>query len=323
MSNMLPECRPFGCRSSKYSGLHRASATDETLAYIAANKHVECEDCHNPHEAKAGVHALKTNLVSGSLTGVSGAVATWGTTTNWSTASAYTLGTATKEYEVCFKCHSSANTALATWNSTWTDVAKDFSPKNRSIHPVTVGLSDASRTNATAPKPLLATQMLAAWNSVGTQTMYCSDCHGEGVSTPAAQGPHGSAVAFMLKGTNTKWPQNSSGALAALGATTGVFCLNCHVAPTSSNGVHSKGDHAGVACVNCHVLVPHGSGMSRLMGDADSANTPTRMAYQGVKTNTWLTSFTKASTPTGYSKSNCQSTTGGCTTHKTAASENW
>ncbi|MBI5607617.1 MAG: hypothetical protein HY902_01905, partial [Deltaproteobacteria bacterium] len=306
-----------------YSGRHRASSTDENLAYIAANKHVECEDCHNPHAATAGIHALKTNAVSGTLTGVSGVAATWGTTTNWTTASSYSLGTATKEYEICFKCHSSANTNLATWNANWTDVARDFSPKNRSIHPVTVALNDASRTNAATPKPLAASQMVAAWNSVGTQTMYCSDCHGEGVATPAAQGPHGSAVAFLLKGPNTSWPNNSSGTLAKFSAMTGLFCLNCHATGTSSNGVHSKGDHSGAACVNCHLLVPHGSGMSRLLGDSDSANMPARLVYQGNKANIWISGFTKASSPTGYSKSNCSSATSGCTTHSGTMSENW
>ncbi len=310
-----------------YNGRHRANTTDENLAYIAANKHVECEDCHNPHAATAGIHALKTNAVSGTLTGVSGAVATWATTTNWSTASSYALGTATKEYEICFKCHSGANTNLATWNANWTDVARDFSPKNRSIHPVTVALNDASRTNALTAKALTAAAMTAAWSSVGTQTMYCSDCHGEGVTTPAAQGPHGSAVAFLLKGTNTLWPANATGTLYTIGSNTGVFCRNCHTMTNSNNTVHNTGNHSSVACIRCHVLVPHGSGMSRLIGDSDSANMPARMAYQGNKANMWIAAFTKGTTPTsGYSTSNCAATaTSGCSGDHPAGAqtENW
>ena len=93
----------------------------------------------------------------------------------------------------------------------------DFEMRNhRSWHPVMgpTGRTLAIRGNMTADKFLLP------WsNAVGTQTMYCTDCHGSGTTTnplsiPAGQptviptggddgnpwGPHGSNHNFILKG---------------------------------------------------------------------------------------------------------------------------
>ncbi|HJV22018.1 MAG TPA: cytochrome c3 family protein [Holophagaceae bacterium] len=80
---------------------------------------VACGDCHNPHKAMKGSHAYATtatstrNLIlngatvqSGPLMGADGVAPTWGA--KWVTASGYTVkATATYEYEVCLKCHSS------------------------------------------------------------------------------------------------------------------------------------------------------------------------------------------------------------------------
>jgi predicted CxxxxCH...CXXCH cytochrome family protein len=137
-----------------YSGLHKPSPTDETRTYLSANKHVECDDCHNPHAAKAGLHsnnqvhvAAGTNLISnsGPLTGAQGAGPTswpgnWGAVSSWPT----TTSTATYEYQICFKCHASYNTNYASWGGSgtqsWTDVALEFNPNNASYHPVVQAL---------------------------------------------------------------------------------------------------------------------------------------------------------------------------------------
>jgi len=67
---------------------------------------------------------------------------------------------------------------------------------------------------------------LLPWsNAVGTQTMYCSDCHGSDVVSPASVipnggengepwGPHGSNNNFILKGA---WNNNSA-----------TLCFKCH-----------------------------------------------------------------------------------------------
>jgi predicted CxxxxCH...CXXCH cytochrome family protein len=142
-----------------YSGLHKPSPTDETRTYLSANKHVECDDCHNPHAAKVGLHSSNqvhvvatTNLISnsGPLTGAQGAEPTWSSSNwggaSWPTTPTTTTSTATKEYQICFKCHANYNTSYASWGGSgtqsWTDVALEFNPSNGSYHPVVQALPE-------------------------------------------------------------------------------------------------------------------------------------------------------------------------------------
>ena len=113
-------------------------------------------------------------------------------------------------------------------------------------------------------------------NAVGTQTMYCDDCHGSNVSsatsvipdnadaTRRAWGPHGSGNPFILKDA---WNSSSS-----------ALCLKCHDANTYTLGVAAAAgggatgfmtnlgdghqlhvDKIGSSKCNwCHVAVPHG-----------------------------------------------------------------
>jgi hypothetical protein len=140
---------------------------------------------------------------------------------------------------------------------------------HRSWHPV---MRSTGRTES--KRSVTAT---SAWrapfsNAVGTQTMYCTDCHGSNVTSgtsvipdntvPAtgagnAWGPHGSANPFILKGT---WDKDSSSSSAPL-------CLKCH-SPTSSSAFDGGGKgnlHAyhntktgPIQCTWCHIAVPHG-----------------------------------------------------------------
>ncbi len=172
-----------------------------------------------------------------------------------------------------------------------------------------------------APKALTAAQLVAPWNvNVGTQTMMCSDCHGSDSVAPAAQGPHGSASSFMLAGTNRNWPGTFTlGSMTSgLGTAAGLFCANCHPTSTSSNNVHSASNHRGSRCTACHILIPHGGKVSRLIATA-TAGLPARLQQTGVTVN--VTQFRKASSPSGYGKSNCNTSCGG---HGTITSpETW
>jgi len=117
--------------------------------------------------------------------------------------------------------------------------------------------------------------------------MTCSDCHNADAAAPAAQGPHGSAITFMLAGTQRAWPYTVAGAnsgtlfrvaTSETGLTTanGLFCRNCHPQMNSadSNSIHrvsgiASGQHAGsavvAACTSCHIRIPHGGKVSRLI----------------------------------------------------------
>ena len=317
-----------------------ASATYNDGKFSGANRHVNCQDCHDPHEAGATKHTQGTNAVAATspLYGASGAGFT-SPATNWAaTTSANftwkngTTTSITAEYELCFKCHSSFAFG-ATPPANQTDVAQEFSTSNQSYHPL-VGALPVADPGANGSNRLAANQLNNGW--VPGQTMYCSDCHGNDAAAPAAQGPHGSAQAFILKGPNRYWPVNASAALYTLGNNptnnshlAGLFCTNCHpvqsTAGASFNNVHTE--HAGpqlgnVECIRCHILVPHGGKISRLIGDRQTM--PTRYAYQGLLTNMYLETFIKAATPTGYVKGNCAAPgTAACSTHAAITGENW
>jgi len=287
---------------------HRAN---ETLAQLAVTKHVECTDCHNPHEAITGNHVAGTtgNAVSNALKAVSGAVPTF-SGSNWTAPTAYNLQTATKEHEICFKCHSSANANLTTWDSSWTNVGLEFSTSNQSYHPVAGALTGGGSS------ALDADQMLAPWkvgtgtDSQGTKTMYCSDCHGDSADDTTA-GPHGSGSPRILKG---RWPTNSSAYLwdlddAEFGTNsfnTECLCKNCHPIFPWQNEAHSTSRHSGgYKCVQCHVGLPHGSNFGRLIADKSKLH-PYDYGDTGSGGYADITAFTKAAEPlAGYSASNC------------------
>lgn len=175
-----------------------------------------------------------------------------------------------------------------------TDLTLEFNPANRSGHPVTTGLNNY--TGSAAPKALAAGTLKAPWNvNVGAQTMMCSDCHNtDGV---AAQGPHGSAAQFMLKGANPgNWPN------VTLGNAATSWCASCHTMTLSNNSVHSIGNHTSRPCYNCHVVIPHGSKRSRLIGDR--TNMPARYAYNNDLNNMQITQFAKKAA-LSYGENSC------------------
>jgi predicted CXXCH cytochrome family protein len=212
---------PVTTISGEHTGL---DVLDPSYIDWATDKHAECVDCHNPHQAKSTpvrVDATSwypstvnsnSNLVSnsGPLTGVTG-VEPSTEPSSWSPPTSYTTyNEATKEYQICFKCHSyyalqdaDGVTAYTTASGAIiTDQAMEFNMNNKSVHPVRVGLN--SQTGSYAPKALESAQLKSPWNvNVGTQTMYCSDCHGaDSENSTDPKGPHGSmaqATSIFLK----------------------------------------------------------------------------------------------------------------------------
>ena len=303
----------YGHLSQNYTGIHKAG---ETLSDISDTKHIECTDCHNPHAAGNALHTPGSDTAATVLTtasplyGVTGADPDYATNTpNIWTAPAqgdYTLQTATKEYQICFKCHTGAVGNPATWSGTsgstaWVDIGLEFNPYNKAGHPVVLELNNYPNSVpltrwptvykglwnvADTVPPASWDQLLDPWGTnFGLQTMYCSDCH-----TTSSNGPHGSSYKWMLSGTNKAWPfttaaanGNSTGTFRKLdslfswsplyqqgkGTDNGLFCWNCHPAERSGNGAHQTGQHTGVYCVDCHVRVPHGSKVSRFIAAAN------------------------------------------------------
>jgi hypothetical protein len=223
----------------------------------------------------------------------------------------------TREYQVCLKCHSDygyqdnniyptgtrpplgspgtpAGTNLLTQ---YTNQAKEFQPplahkgetstadsgaaaayatnNHRSWHPV---MDNTGRTTAIRGG-ISANNWRLPWsNGVGTQTMYCTDCHGSAVSSPTSVipdggengnpwGPHGSTNNFLLKGT---WDQTTGSGQSGTG-----LCFKCHdynvyatkwdtrtgfwLSDIGKDGHTHHADKIGrMRCTWCHVAVPHG-----------------------------------------------------------------
>jgi predicted CXXCH cytochrome family protein len=283
----------------------RTSATN----FSGARRHVDCADCHNAHGAAAGLHVPGTNqITAGVLAGASGVepasypavLPLTGPYPMTSPAqTGYTvIAPAAREYQICFKCHSSyafgSTPPTAPSGGTETDMAAAFNPNNRSYHPV-VGAPHLRTA---------ATNLLAPWNTTTTATrMYCTDCHGNNETTGASvpQGPHGSTNAYMLRFTTATWSTTSPTLSSGAG-----FCFNCHNPATarSTNNVHGVGEHSSRPCQACHSASPHGSfrpGLIALSSDPAPYNLGAAR----------LTAYTQASGPRNYQKSNC-STMSGC-----------
>jgi predicted CXXCH cytochrome family protein len=355
-AQMDPTINEHGHKPADYQSVHLLSDTDETQAYISANKHVECADCHNHHVVGDARHEWGTsNLVSEAIRGVSGQEFSPAALTTLSTVNRPTdaqvnagltwmgaaNGYATREHAICFKCHSSENTALASWGGTksgavttnrWTNVAAEVSVGNQSRHPVIAPNDAYPDTTTYGTSRVAAGQLSGIWEP--GDTMYCSDCHGDSTAPLAgdpgnldhAQGPHGSSVQYSLRGPNTAWPANSAGTLWTIdmvetaSGTPGAempFCANCHE-NIKGNQAHIKNaKHQSGPCIQCHILIPHGGGMSRLIGDGNGSM-PARYAYDNDKSTIKVASYRKQANPLNYSVADCSVTDSGCVAGKTS-----
>ncbi|WP_236580437.1 cytochrome c3 family protein [Rubrivivax sp. A210] len=218
----------------------------------------------------------------------------------------------TREYQVCLKCHSDfgyadnnlypagnrpalgrlGGTPAGSNNLTiYTNQAKEFQApvthQGEGTKPTSGAGSNYATNNHRGWHPVMgatgrngagANAFRSPWsNAVGTQTMYCSDCHGENTAAtsvvpPGGEngspwGPHGSQNNFLLKGL---W-NNTAGS-----GTANTLCFKCHdqntyadrngggttgfFQPSGRGNLHAyHTDKIGrIRCNWCHVAVPHG-----------------------------------------------------------------
>jgi len=224
-------------------------------------------------------------------------------------SSAVTSSHVTREYQVCLKCHSDygfnddgvyptgsrpnlgdsgggtppgsnglfqySNQAME-FQAPLADTGEPGG-NHRSWHPV---IDSTGRTAGTRNMSSSTNLFLTPWNgsNIGSQTMYCSDCHGTNTSNGTVDpggnspwGPHGSGNDFILKGT---WDQTTGGNNSGL-------CFRCHShtnyatednegdrggfesgfggnADTNLHAFHAKQVGKNLRCSWCHVAVPHG-----------------------------------------------------------------
>lgn len=146
-------------------------------AYVPASRHVECEDCHNPHAVNSSF-----GLPSGLLLGVRGI-----------TINGTEVESARNEYEICFRCHGDGFNMPAPKTPRQIeqmDTRKEFSLGNPSYHPIA-----GTGNNQDVPSLLLPYNI----NSI----IKCSDCHGDDNSTAMGgsgpRGVHGSNFPSLLQ----------------------------------------------------------------------------------------------------------------------------
>lgn len=212
------------------------------INFGGTNRHIECEDCHNPHEATRG--AASAPFLQREMNEVSGVNANW--TTTGAPASYTWLDDAQREYQVCFKCHSGFTTLptyspdgwqitdaagngqyvsnglnkLTSTNSEQVrdsrNLAQEFNPYNASFHPVV-----AQGRNTTIP----AGAFVSGWSS--TSMVYCSDCHTNADPSSGGEGPHGSSLLHLLNGdSNYQTVVDPTGTTYA--PQSDELCFKCH-----------------------------------------------------------------------------------------------
>lgn len=204
------------------TGTHFAG---ESRATLSSNIHVGCTDCHNPHEAQSGAAVgTHTNVAPGVLTGAPAVNPSW--VGAWTAPSGFTEGqidggTYNYEWQVCFRCHSSYNTALSTWDNgfgnNWTDAGLEFNTNNASYHPVVQLNPNRNTATAGNSSGQHGPVFVNGWTS--NSTMQCSDCHSDETSG-SPNGPHGSDISSLLIA-----PYNSDTGNAT---SQGDLCFKCH-----------------------------------------------------------------------------------------------
>ena len=162
--------------------LHNVALTtgahDAAEAALVNNRHVECQDCHNPHASNASAGTLP-----GSLIGVKGIDIT-----------GVPVNPAQFEYQICFRCHADSGGTMTTQH-TARQIAQintrlEFATSNPSFHPVA-----GPGVNTNVPS------LIAPWRIASV--MKCGDCHnnntGPGAGGTEANGPHASIYPTLLE----------------------------------------------------------------------------------------------------------------------------
>ena len=236
------------------TGVHDAAEA----ALPSTARHVECQDCHNPHTSNATAGSTPGGsappTLAGSLAGVLGV-----------DINGAAVKPATAEYQICFRCHADSTNRPAPFVARQIaqgNTRLEFAPGNPSFHPI-----------AAPGKSTKVPSLIAPWTTASM--VKCSDCHnnnaGPGAGGTGPRGPHGSTNRPLLER-----PYTLTGAPPATD-----ICYKCHSQSTVTGASpHNRSAHLRYGCKACHD--PHGINSaqgtaarnSRLINLSTTDNTP-------------------------------------------------
>jgi predicted CXXCH cytochrome family protein len=190
--------KPFRHPLDLATGVH-----DPVEDALVTDRHVECQDCHNPHAAQPWAGGA-SDLPAGVLRDVGGI------TIGGSEIFPITVG-----YQLCFRCHGDTQPTSRVYTNRLVpeaNVRLDFSPSNASFHPVA-----SPGRNPDVPS------LLPPWNT--GSTIECIFCHSNDNAPdhgPSFRGPHGSVYRpILVRQYITMDPNPESASAYAL-------CYKCH-----------------------------------------------------------------------------------------------
>jgi len=166
-----------------------------------APRHVECQDCHNPHASNA--MPARPPLAPGSLSQLVGI-----------SSSGTPVEPLSFEYELCYRCHADNpgnESPVVVRQFPEVNCRQEFTASNMSYHPVeTIG------KNRDVPSLIIPYTV--------TSRVACTDCHNSdgGSQSFGPQGPHGSLWRPILE------RQLSTTDLTSENAQAYALCYKCH-----------------------------------------------------------------------------------------------
>ncbi|MHB8187258.1 MAG: cytochrome c3 family protein [Dermatophilaceae bacterium] len=183
----VPQNDPTNRAYYRHDALVATSHTSAGLNEFGgvSNRHSECGDCHNPHKANATDSTPTATgwTASGRLAGISGVSVVNSTTPGLAPTYTFldgkTLATSiTREYQLCFKCHSGFTTLPDNTGFTPSkyllDKGAELNPNNPSYHPVE---APGKNTTAKMAVSLTGTSPYKQWTFTPGSTIRCTNCH--------------------------------------------------------------------------------------------------------------------------------------------------
>ncbi len=220
---------PFALKVDEHQPVF-TSKVPEPETVLNTQKHVECADCHNPHQ----VQALPGNVHEG-MKGIS---LTGATVID-------NAGTNLAQYEVCFRCHGDTFATMippaTTRPPSGSNKRLEFQPTNDAYHPVGApGRNTTTYLNNVLDVP---DGQLRGNDWQGNRlnrfsTVLCTDCHNSEAtantpgsarnSSASPKGPHGSVNSRLLRANYNTAVGANNAPFGGYNPNNFALCFLCH-----------------------------------------------------------------------------------------------